>query len=202
MSLQESNMIVLPPYQYSVLVGLILSDGCLNFASKTNKNARLTFNQSLSKAEYVSFVFNLLSHYCNAYPQLTKSIRGGKSLYGLSVYTRGLPCFTKLYNLFYVNKVKVVPHNIYDLLTPVAFAHLLMGDGYFSNKGIGICTDSFVLVDVVRLMNVLITRYELKCTLHKSNLDYRIYISRHSVSKVVEIVKPHLILSMYYKVGL
>ena len=39
---QESNMIKLPPFQYSVVIGLILSDGWLNIGS-TNKNARLGF---------------------------------------------------------------------------------------------------------------------------------------------------------------
>jgi len=78
----------------------------------------------------------------------------------------------------------------------------VMGDGYFSSKSIGICTDSFSLVDVIRIMNVLIVRYELKCTLHKSNQNYRIYISINSFSKVIEIVKPYLIPTMYYKLGI
>ena len=97
--------------------------------------------------------------------------------------------------------MKVVPYNIYDLLTPVALAHFIMGDGGFKSKGIFLCTDSYSIQDVVRLMNVLIIRYDLRCTLHKSNENYRIYISRNSVGKVLEIVKPYLIPSMYYKVG-
>lgn len=76
-----------------------------------------------------------------------------------------------------------------------------MGDGGFKSKGIFLCTDSYSIKDVVRLMNVLILRYDLKCTLHKSNEGHRIYISRNSVGKVIEIVKPYLIASMYYKVG-
>ena len=78
-----------------------------------------------------------------------------------------------------------------------------MGDGGFKSKGIYLCTDSYSLQDVVKLMNVLIIRYDLKCTLHKAGIrKYRIYISRHSVGKVIEIVKPHLIPSMYYKLGI
>jgi hypothetical protein len=50
-------------------------------------------------------------------------------------------------------------------------------------------------------MNVLIIRYELKCTLHREENRYRIHISRASMEKVVRIVKPHMIPSMYYKVG-
>jgi hypothetical protein len=53
-----------------------------------------------------------------------------------------------------------------------------MGDGRYLSKGISLCTDSYPIEDVIRLMNVLIIRYDLKCTLHKSKNHYRIYISR------------------------
>ena len=87
------------------------------------------------------------------------------------------------------------------MLTPVALAHWVMGDGWFLSKGVALSTDSFSLEDTIKLINVLIIRYNLKCTLHKSNEGHRIYISRNSVGKVIEIVKPYLIASMYYKVG-
>jgi hypothetical protein len=78
-----------------------------------------------------------------------------------------------------------------------------MGDGGFKSKGIFICTDSYSIQDVVLLMNVLIIKYDLKCTLHKSSnkIGYRIYISRNSLDKVKEIVKPYFIPSMVYKLG-
>ena len=200
---QVRNMIELPPYQKSVIIGLLLSDGWLRFASKTNNNAHLGFQQSLTHSAYVLFVFNILSHYCSKGPRLKSDVRSGNRLYSLGFWTRGLPCFTELYQLFYINKVKVVPENIYNILTPVALAHLIMGDGGFKSKGIYICTDSYTIQDVVRLMNVLIIRYDLKCTLHKASnkFGYRIYISRNSLYKVKEIVKPYFIPSMIYKLG-
>jgi hypothetical protein len=42
-------------YQYSVIIGLLLSDDWLTFASKTNKKARLGFKQSLAHCQYVWF---------------------------------------------------------------------------------------------------------------------------------------------------
>jgi hypothetical protein len=65
---QVSNIIILAPYQYSVIVGLLLSDGWIIFGSKTSKNARLGFKQSLDKSAYILFVFNILSHYYASYP--------------------------------------------------------------------------------------------------------------------------------------
>ena len=137
-------------------------------------------------------------------PLFKRGIRAGRPFYGLEIGTRALPCFSELYDIFNVNGVKVVPENISELLTPVAFAHLIQGDGGFKSQGIYLCTDSYTLQDVVRLMNVLIIRYELKCTLHRASngKGYRIYIFRNSVGKVTEIVLPHLIPSMYYKVGI
>lgn len=185
-------MIIIPEYQKSVIVGLILSDGWLRFSYKTNNNACLGFKQSLAHSYYVFFVFNILSHYCNKGPVLKSSVRSGSLFYSLEFWTRGLPCITELYELFYVNKVKIIPVNIYNLLTPITLAHLIMGDGGFKSKGIYICTDSYTIQDVVILTNVLIIRYGLNCTLHKASnkSGYRIYISRNSLEKVKEIVKP------------
>jgi len=181
-------MINLPPFQYSIIVGLLLSDGWLIFASSANKNARLGFKQSLSRSDYVWFVFNSLSHYCSTNPYLTKGIRNGNRFYGLEFVTRSLPCFTELYYLFYVNKVKTVPHNIYDLLTPVAFAHLIMGDGSVQRNGLIICTNSYSIEDVVLLMNVLIIRYELECKIREKRqnqkIEYMIYIRQGSMAKL------------------
>lgn len=45
-------MVKQAPYQNSVIKGLFLSNGGANIASKTNKNARLGFKQSLAQSAY------------------------------------------------------------------------------------------------------------------------------------------------------
>jgi hypothetical protein len=105
-------------------------------------------------------VFNLLSHYCSSLPNLTSSVRVGKINYAVGFFTRSLPCFTNLHSLFYPLGIKIIPSNIYELLTPIALAHLIMGDGSpYKKTGITICTDSYTIQDVVLLINVLIIRY-------------------------------------------
>lgn len=76
---------------------------------------------------------------------------------------------------------KVIPENIYELLTPVALAHLIMGDGTAQSSGLRICTDSFEIQDVVRLINVLIIKYRLNCTLHTDRGRFRVYINKNSM---------------------
>jgi hypothetical protein len=112
-----------------------------------------------------------------------------------------MPCLTELHTLFYPNKgVKVIPQNIYDLLTPVALAHLIMGDGSALKNGLYLCTDSYNIIDVVRLINVLIIKYRLECNLKCQRPNqYRIYIRSHSKSLLGSIVRPYIHSSMAYK---
>ena len=194
-------MVQLAPYQYGVIIGLLLSDGWISLSSKYSKNARIGFKQSADRASYVWYVFNLLSHYCGSSPQLTTGVRSGKRYYGLQFFTIAMPCITELYYLFYPESVKSIPFNIYELLTPIALAHWLMGDGVATKTGLVICTDSYSIKDTVRLMNVLMIRYRLNCTLRVAKKDqYRIYIQQNSMASLVNIVSPYMHSTMLYKV--
>lgn len=193
-------MVNLVFYTRDIIVGLLLSDGYLSFTNARSKNVRLGFKQSLANASYAWFVFSELSHYCGSIPRLTSGIRAGKRFYGLEFFTRCMPCLALLFSLFYPNGIKIVPHNIYELLTPVVLAHLIMGDGSVSRHGLIICTDSYKIEDTIRLMNVLIIKYGLECSLraHRKN-QYRIYIRQASMSLLLRIVGPHMHSSMLYK---
>lgn len=200
---QVRNMIELPPYQKSVILGLILSDGWLRFPSKTSKNVNLGLKQSLAHSDYIWFVFSILSHYCDNLPLYRLGKRGEKSHWGIEIVTRALPCFTELHSIFYVDGVKIIPYNIYDILTPVALAQLIMGDGSVQRHGLIICTDYYKLIDVIRLMNVLIIRYRFECTLRfHTPTQPRIYIKEGSMPLLRQIVKPHMCPSMLYKIKL
>jgi hypothetical protein len=145
--------------------------------------------------------FLFLSHYCSSYPTLRIRTRGGKGKYiSWDLFTRSMPCISELYPLFYVNNVKVIPEDIYNLLTPVALAHLIMGDGSAQRYSLKICTDSYTLSDIIRLMNVLIIRYELDCTLRfHTPTQPRIHIKQNSMPKLRRIVRPYMCQSMMYK---
>jgi hypothetical protein len=203
-TLKQLAMVELAPCQYSVIIGLLLSDGWITFGSKTHKNARLGFAQSGAHSEYFWFVFLSLSHYCSSYPMVRNRTSFGKETIELQFFTRSMPCMTELYYLFYPNGVKIIPNNIYELLTPVALAHMIMGDGTARKYGLEICTNSYSIEDVVRLMNVLMIRYRLECTIRlkkrqNNKIEYMIYISQGSMPLLLNIVSPFMHSSMLYK---
>lgn len=204
-TLVQLAMVKLPLYIQRIIVGLILSDGGLSFAGVRSKNALfiliLEFTQSAAHSGYFWSVFNLLSHYCSSFPIIRNRIRYGVPSIGLQFATRSMPCLTELHSLFYVNKVKIIPVSIYDLLTPVALSHCIAGDGTHNGNGLIICIDSYSVPDIVRLMNVLMIRYRLECSLHYCRGYPRIYIWKGSIPTIRGIVEPLLHPSMRYKLG-
>ena len=115
-----------------------------------------------------------------------------------------MPCITEVHSLFYIDGVKIVPKNIYELLTPVVLAHLIMGDGQTSRHGLVLCTNSFSISDVVRLINVLMIRYRLECSIREfrkstGKVEFMIYIKQGYMPLLRTIVKPHMHHSMQYK---
>ena len=125
--------------------------------------------------------------------------------------TKRLPAITNLYQLWYKlidsKFIKVLPFNIEELLTPIALAHWIMGDGYFTDGSLKLCTDNFTKDEVLRLIEVLYAKFGIKATINQrtnSNgaIKWRIRISRLSMDKLISLVRPYVISEMLYKLGL
>jgi hypothetical protein len=92
----------------------------------------------------------------------------------------------------------------------VGLAFWLMDDGSFNklNENVIICTDSYLKEDVSRLVCILNNKFGLSCNLFKhgitkgESISYRIRINKSSMPTLINLVKPHMIPSMLYKLGL
>lgn len=78
-----------------------------------------------------------------------------------------------------------------------------MDDGAALNKGLVLCTDSFTLNEVCLLQNVLKHKFNLNSNIqgYKNNRP-RIYILPESMSKLINLVRPHMLPSKLYKLHL
>ena len=103
--------------------------------------------------------------------------------------------------LFYEKGKKIVPKDIYNLLDPIALAQFICGDGQIHQGGLLLCTDSFNLKEVVSILNVLIIRYNLMCSIREiKNSQYRIYIYKNSLNELRKFVLPYMNHTMHYKI--
>ena len=87
------------------------------------------------------------------------------------------------------------------MLTIQGLSHWICGDGTFvKGGGIYLQTQSFTITEVVRLINVLIIKFNCKCTIHYQEGKPVIYISSRSVRKLRTELLKHMPESMHYKV--
>lgn len=199
----ERSVIKIPFNKRSIIIGIILSDAALQRVNESG-DARLQFKQKYSQLEYLYSVFFQLCHYCSKGPSLNKVLLHKKIFYALSFTTRSLPCITELYDLFYPEGKKIIPRNIYDLLTWEALAHWLYLNSnikflYFNSshgtklKGLYIDVKSFSIKDIVKLMNVLIYKFNLTCSLQVIKRDkFFIYINNKSIPLLLSGISPYI----------
>lgn len=95
---------------------------------------------------YILHLYDLFKDYCGTEPK-TKArnpdLRTGK-IYSYTYFkTYALPCFNSYYELFYADKVKIIPLNIGELLTARSLAYWAMDDGSKQDKGFHFNTHSF-----------------------------------------------------------
>jgi hypothetical protein len=65
-----------------------------------------------------------------------------------------------------------------------------------------LCTESFTLKENIILLNVLIIKFRLDCTLHKAGASYNISIRQNSMPLLRTIVSPYIHSSILYKLGI
>jgi hypothetical protein len=84
----------------------------------------------------------------------------------LSFTTMQLPCFNLYRNIFYLEGKKVIPENIYELLTTRGLAFWIMDDGSRHGEGLHLSVYAFSNEDVNKLIFTLENKFNLKCSIH------------------------------------
>jgi LAGLIDADG DNA endonuclease family len=203
----ERALITIPVDVKEILVGILLGDAHIVKRSFLS-NSRLTYTQTaISHKEYFNYVYNFFMPFCvkDYIPQskIVKDNRTKKIYSSISFMTMQLPCFNVFKEIFYVLNVKIVPNNIYELLTPRGLAFWIMDDGSRHGDGLHLSVYAFSNKDVDKLMFTLQDKFHLKCSIHYNrDKKPRIYIFKESMDNLKSLVSPYFIKEMLYKLGL
>nr|ATI20297.1 LAGLIDADG endonuclease [Juglanconis sp.] len=122
LSSSERALLEFPDEVKEILVGILLGDAHIVRRSST-ANSRLVYAQTaVTHKEYFDYVLSFFLPYCvNDYTPQSRIVRDNrtkKTYSAISFTTMQLPCFNEFKNNFYKLNVKLVPDNIYELLTP------------------------------------------------------------------------------------
>lgn len=191
--------------QCEVLVGILLGDASLQTESN-GKTYRLRISQSEKHKDYVFHLYEIFKNLTTSPPTLyvfTDSRNLSKKYSRWSFSTTQQSCFRFYGQQFYGEGKKKLPKLIHRWLTPMAIAYWYMDDGAQKWKGkslaVRFCTDNFVYQDVKKLAQVLQHKYDLKVSLQKKKLHWRIYISSYSYDTLKNCIFSYFIESMLYK---
>jgi len=208
LSPSERTAIKLPDEIKDILVGILLGDAHIVRRSPTG-NSRLVYAQTAIKhKEYFDYVFSFFTSYCvSDYKPQSRIVvdnRTQKTYSAISFTTMQLPCFNEYRELFYnLDKKKIIPENINELLTPRGLAFWIMDDGSRQGSGVHISVYGFSNTDVDKLMFTLQDKFNLRCSIHyNKEKKPRIYIFKESMVTLITLVKPYFIKEMLYKLGL
>lgn len=124
----------------------------------------------------------------------------GKAFPCLQFASRTFPVLTKWHGRFYMDRRKIVPPDIEDLLSPLSLAVWLMDDGAADHAGVTLQTHSFAVEEVERLMAACVGRFGLAASPRRNKGKWILYVRAIDVDHLHAIVDPFLLPGLRYKV--
>ena len=186
--------------QKEILVGKLLGDGCLEI---NGFNPRLKIDQTRAQKEYVFWLYRKFTSIVGRKPYVNKFFdkRFNKIYYHWRFATKSLSIFKHWHRTFYRGKVKIVPKNIFDLLTPLSLAVWYMDDGYRRRdcNGVYLCTSAYNISEQKLLQNALERKFSLKSRLHYAAGNVKIYIPASHGKFFCKIIKKYMLPGFSYK---
>lgn len=205
----------LPSDLSEAIIGMLLGDaGCFRISKSPTSNSRLEFSFGKDRFLFAKFIEGLLRDYVTTpvSSRLVHGTPGGPNIHtSYRLKTIALPVFNFYRDLFYKYDpitgkfVKIVPKTIIEYLSPIALAHLVMGDGnfYAASKTIRIYTNGFTHDDVVLLANAIRSKFDINVGVrHDRKNQYILAIGAKELTKFQELVREHMHDSMLYRIGL
>jgi len=176
--------------QRSIIVGKLLGDGAL----RRKTNTLLEVNHSVHQSDYVIWVYEALKNLILTPPKLRKS---GVDRMSMRFTTRSLAVLNDFYDEFYSKKgYKSVPASL--TLDPLSLAIWFMDDGSKDRSSVYLNTQQFDLEDQ-HLLLAKLSELDIHGSLNKDKSYQRIRIYKSSLNRFDDIVRPHILESMKYK---
>lgn len=186
--------------QREIIAGTLLGDGHLE-TQDSGKTYRLKIEHCDAQGEYLKRLYQEFKQWIPSKPY-TK-VKHGNVYIGVRTYShKSLQTFGKI---FYPQGKKIIPRVIEKLLTPLSLAIWFMDDGSLKStrhRTYVIHTLGYEKNELEDVQKVLLKKFDLRTSLHSQKGKYwRLYIQSQSADKFKNLVEPHILPSMRYKLG-
>ncbi len=194
------------PHQFDVIIGSLLGDArleCRSIGLRHPITARLRVHHGEKQKEYVFWKYQILENLVVRKPREISWVNPKRNLHEVSWYfhTKSLENFGILHDYFYRNNTKILPPNIFDLLTPKAMAVWFMDDGSNTKRSFTLNTHGFSKEEQLCIATFLRDTYEITATVIKDRDKFKLAIGRYDYTTFANIIRPFIIPSMMYKIA-
>jgi len=187
--------------QNDLIMGTLLGDAYARVGK--GRHANITISQSIK--EYTRWKYNILKPWCRS------GIKKSKTQYIFCTISH--PVFDKFFNMFYLNGRKEVTTRILNNLSDLSLAVWFMDDGtccrsryngklknsiYFSYQ---LRTDGFSYKENILIRNWLNKKYDIKPTICMQRGNPYLSFNKANAEKLINIIRPHVIPELSYKIG-
>lgn len=189
--------------QRDILIGMVMGDAYLQATGKSN--ARLRLEHSVKQKNYIEWKYDLLKGFMQSPPKLIRRFNPvwKRTYQYYRCQSNAGPYFGKLRRQFYDGRRKIIPSNILSLLaTPLALAVWYMDDGYYYHRDdvAYIYLSRFEPQDFERLIEALKKNFGVLPSVKIKKGKYPCFVfDKAQTTKIVKVIKPHIIPSMRYK---
>lgn len=190
--------------QEEILVGTMLGDGHLE---QNGRGVRLRVDHTLKQTDYVNWKYDQFGGLTISKPRVVRSFHKQTQTNYERLHFSTLTTYEliKWRKLFYLNRLKIVPKDINQLLiSPLSLAVWYMDDGYKRNdcNSLRLSTELFASEEQILLAKCLKKNFEIEVAIHKKGKCYCLYIPTRSSKRFCDLVRPYFVDSLLYKVSL
>jgi len=193
-------------HQFDVIIGSLLGDGrleCRSIGLRQPITARLRIQHSERQRDYVFWKYKQLKSLISQKPRRIKAgydSKRNKTHFSWYFHTRTIKELGMIQKLFYHDNKKILPRNIFKMLTPRSMAIWFMDDGSDTKLSYTLNTHCFSLEEQKQISEFFRSRYSINAKIIKDREKYKIAIGRHEYDKLNRIIKSFIIPSMNYKI--
>ncbi|TSC93895.1 MAG: homing endonuclease [Parcubacteria group bacterium Licking1014_1] len=195
-----------PPHQFDVLIGSLLGDArleCRSIGKRHPITARLRIHHSEKQKDYVFWKYEIFKDIVEKGPRkimVWHDKLRNKNHFSWYFHSKSLENLGLLHKYFYGGRTKILPENVFDLITPRALAIWFMDDGSNTQNSYTISTHCFSEKEQCKILYFFKEKYNINAKVVKDRSKFKIAFGRHEYKKLNAIVEPYIIPSMIYKI--
>lgn len=187
--------------QKQFIVGHLLGDGWA-YRDGPDSMYKIGIGQKIAHAQYFHWKVAMMDPFVNGFYETYNEKKNSRMLQTSTICHHGFKFFA---DLFYDSqRIKHVPDGLEMYMTPLALATWVMDDGSL-NGGVNqrIATHSFTQEENYKLRNLICSVFDIRSKVmefrYKGKLYYNLTINKENTKKLSDIVRPHIVDCMKYK---